>query len=102
MKFHEISLVKFSSRFGEISKFWYVEEMGSGGRVFVLAATSLSLSSLSPLGKLLSSLTCSQNSVERVFSAADWAADNRERLGFEKLALEVYVRFKWLRLGGVL
>ena len=45
--------------------------------------------SLSPLAKLLSTLPCSQASVERVFSAADWAVDNRERLGFDKLALEV-------------
>ena len=36
------------------------------------------------------------------FSAADWATDNRERLGFEKLALEVYLRFIWLRLSGAL
>ena len=69
---------------------------------FDLWSTLFPKTSLSPLGKLLSSLPCSQNSVERVFSAADWAADNRERLGFEKLALEVYVRFNWLRLSGVL
>ena len=54
--------------------------------------------SLSPLAKLLSTLPCSQASVERVFSAADWAVDNRERLGFDKLALEVSLRFNYLRL----
>ena len=41
--------------------------------------------SLSPLAKLLSTLPCSQASVERVFSAADWAVDNREMLGFDNL-----------------
>ena len=34
-------------------------------------------SSLSPLARLLNSLHCSQSSVERVFSAADWAAANK-------------------------
>ena len=35
---------------------------------------------------------------ERVFSAADWATDNRERLGFAKLACEVFLRFNLLWL----
>ena len=55
-------------------------------------------SSLSPLGRMFAALPCSQNSVERVFSAADWATDNRERLGFAKLACEVFLRFNLLRL----
>ena len=67
---------------------------------FDLWTTLFPKTSLSPLGKLLAALPCSQNSAERVFSAADWPTDNRERLGFEKLALEVYLRFNWLRLSG--
>lgn len=41
----------------------------------------------------LVSLPTSQASVERVFSSADWSAENRERLGFPKLAREVFIRF---------
>ena len=37
-------------------------------------------------------LTCSQSSVERVFSAADWAASNRERICFEKPSRAVKLR----------
>ncbi len=58
-------------------------------------------SSLSSIGRMFGALPCSQNSCERVFSAADWAAENRERLGFEKLATEVYVRFNKLRLSAL-
>ena len=47
-----------------------------------LWASVLPTSSLSPLARLLSSLPCSQASVERVFSAADWAVSNRERVDF--------------------
>ena len=63
-----------------------------------LWASVLPTSSLSPLTRLLSSLPCSQASVERVFSAADRAASNRERVGFEKLSREVKLRFNYLRL----
>ena len=63
-----------------------------------LWASVLPTSSLSPLARLLSSLPCSQASVKRVFSAADWAASNRERVGFEKLSREVKLRFNYLRL----
>ena len=63
-----------------------------------LWASVLPTSSLSPFARLLSSLPCSQASVKRVFSAADWAASNRERVGFEKLSREVKLRFNYLRL----
>lgn len=47
---------------------------------------------LSPLGAILCGLPASQACVERTFSASDWAVDNRERLGFTKLAREVYIK----------
>ena len=46
----------------------------------------------------LVSLPCSQAGVERVFSAADFAAENRERLGFDHLADEVFVRYNTNKL----
>ena len=47
---------------------------------------------LSHIGAILCGLPASQACVERTFSASDWAVDNRERLGFAKLAREVYIK----------
>ena len=48
---------------------------------------------LATLGLLVTTLPCSQASSERVFSSADWLATDRERLGFAKLARQVFVRW---------
>ena len=55
-------------------------------------------STLAQLGKLLGSIPSSQASVERVFSTADWLATDRERLGFTKLAREVFIRYNFKAL----
>jgi hypothetical protein len=46
-------------------------------------------------------LCLAQASAERVFSAADFSADGRPRLAFEKLAREVYIRFNHLALSSM-
>ena len=53
---------------------------------------------LTDFASTLVSLPCSQAGVERVFSAADFAAENRERLGFDHLADEVFVRYNTNKL----
>ena len=65
---------------------------------FNLWSSVLPDTGLSSMARLFSVLPSSQASTERVFSAADWAVCNRERLGFEKLAIEVELRFNYLRL----
>ena len=49
--------------------------------------------SIAPLERVLACIPASQASVERVFSAADFLADGRPRIAFDKLAREVYIRF---------
>ena len=53
---------------------------------------------LADFASILVSLPCSQAGVERVFSAADFATENRERLGFDHLADEVFVRYNTNKL----
>ena len=42
--------------------------------------------------ELLASHPASQAMVERVFNCADWLAQDREKLGLEKLFRETYIR----------
>ena len=55
-------------------------------------------STVAQLGKLLGCIPSSQASVERVFSTASWLATVRERLGFTKLAREVFIRYNFKAL----
>ena len=55
-------------------------------------------SSAAPLGKVLASLGASQAPTERVFSSADWQSDNRERLSFEMLSREVFIRVNYIKM----
>ena len=48
------------------------------------------------LALVLKAQSC--NSQEQPWPRADWAASNRERIGFEKLSREVKLRFNYLRL----
>ena len=57
---------------------------------------------LAPFGAIAvciaAALLASQASVERIFSAANWACENRERLGLHKLAKEVKLKLNVMAL----
>jgi hypothetical protein len=53
------------------------------------------------LACFLASRPAAQAATERVFSAADFSADGRPRLGFPKLVKEVYIRFNHHALSAV-
>ena len=80
------SFLEKSGRFADVDSFAAVQPQQFWSAVY-------KYSSLSKLGEIMTSLSSSQASLERVFSCSGWLAEGRERLSSEHLFEETFVRY---------